>query len=121
MLQMSLGLEDLTLLNAMSASGSTCRRDVQYAAHAIDAGQASVVVCVYADAPLRRAARRRQRPYSGREVAAERHGRPALRLRRRTAGNPATRSPRGGTCTCTARRSEQLGAIAVGAARSGRR
>ena len=51
-LQFSLGLEDLTLLSAMSAFGSTAGAMLQYAAYAIAAGQASVVACVYADAPL---------------------------------------------------------------------
>ena len=53
MLQMNLGFTDLTLLNAMSAFGSTSGGMLHYAAAAIDAGQASVVVLVYADAPLR--------------------------------------------------------------------
>ena len=52
MLQMSLGLEDLTLVNAMSAYGSSAGTMLQYAAHAIAAGQANVVACLYADAPL---------------------------------------------------------------------
>ena len=53
MLQMSLGFTDLTLLNAMSAFGSTSGGMIHYAAAAIEAGQANVVVLVYADAPLR--------------------------------------------------------------------
>jgi acetyl-CoA acetyltransferase len=52
MLQMSLGFTDLTLLNAMSAFGSTSGGMIHYAAAAIEAGQANVVVLVYADAPL---------------------------------------------------------------------
>src|SRR5881227_1767151 len=51
MLQMSLGLTDLTLMNAMSAYGSTPATMLQYATHAIDVGRANVVACVYADAP----------------------------------------------------------------------
>src|SRR5206468_3299453 len=43
MLQMSLGLEDLTLVNAMNAAGSTAGNMLQWATQAIDAGQASVV------------------------------------------------------------------------------
>src|SRR3954451_12401478 len=39
MLQMSLGLEDLTLVNAMSAYGSTAGTMLQYAAYAIHTGQ----------------------------------------------------------------------------------
>src|SRR5215510_12467710 len=53
MLQMSLGFTDLTLINAMSAFGSTSGGMVHYAAAAIEAGQAEVVVLVYADAPLK--------------------------------------------------------------------
>ncbi len=45
-LQFSLGLTDLTLLSAMNAFGSTATMMLQYAAHAIDCGQASVVACV---------------------------------------------------------------------------
>ena len=52
MLQMSLGLEDLTLVSAMNAYGSSAGAMLQYAAHAIAAGQANVVACLYADAPL---------------------------------------------------------------------
>ena len=52
-LQFSLGLTDLTLVNVMSAFGSTAGTMLQYAAHAIATGQASVVACLYADAPLR--------------------------------------------------------------------
>ena len=51
-LQFSLGLGDLTLLCSMNALGSTAGAMLQYAAHVIDAGQASVVACVFADAPL---------------------------------------------------------------------
>jgi acetyl-CoA acetyltransferase len=51
-LQFSLGLQDLTLVCAMNAFGSTAGAMLQYAAHAIDVGQANVVACVYADAPL---------------------------------------------------------------------
>jgi acetyl-CoA acetyltransferase len=52
MLQMNLGFTDLTLINAMSAFGSTSGGMIHYAAAAIEAGQANVVVLVYADAPL---------------------------------------------------------------------
>jgi acetyl-CoA acetyltransferase len=52
MLQMHLGFTDLTLMNAMSAFGSTAGGMLHYAAAAIEAGQANVVVLVYADAPL---------------------------------------------------------------------
>ena len=52
MLQWTLGLRDLTLVSAMAAYGSTPATMLQYATHAIDSGQANVVACVYADAPL---------------------------------------------------------------------
>jgi len=42
MLQLSLGLENLTLVNAMNAAGSTAGNMVQWATQAIDAGQANV-------------------------------------------------------------------------------
>jgi acetyl-CoA acetyltransferase len=51
-LQMTLGLEDLTMLNVMSAAGSTSGAMVQYAALALDAGLVNYVVLLYADAPL---------------------------------------------------------------------
>ena len=51
-LQQALGFEDLTLINAMSGFGSTSASLLQYAAAAIEQGQANVVVLVYADAPL---------------------------------------------------------------------
>ena len=74
MLQMSLGLEDLTLINAMNAAGSTAGAMLQYAAHAIDVGQASVVACVYADAPLREGGSASEGRYSGRMFAGEGFG-----------------------------------------------
>ncbi|MEU4227679.1 thiolase family protein [Nonomuraea sp. NPDC026600] len=52
-LQMTLGFQDLAMLNVMSAAGSTSGAMVQYAALALDAGIVSHVVLVYADAPLR--------------------------------------------------------------------
>jgi acetyl-CoA acetyltransferase len=52
MLQMSLGFEDLTLLNAMTSYGSTAGTMLHYASLAIQTGRANVVVCVFADAPL---------------------------------------------------------------------
>jgi acetyl-CoA acetyltransferase len=51
-LQMTLGLEDLAMLNVMSAAGSTSGAMVQYAALALDAGLVHNVVLLYADAPL---------------------------------------------------------------------
>jgi acetyl-CoA acetyltransferase len=52
-LQMTLGFEDLTMLNVMSAAGSTSGAMVQYAALALNAGVVNTVVLLYADAPLR--------------------------------------------------------------------
>ena len=51
-LQMTFGFEDLTMLNVMSAAGSTSGAMVQYAALALDAGVVNNVVLLYADAPL---------------------------------------------------------------------
>src|SRR5215211_4542431 len=51
-LQLALGFEDLTLLNAMNSYGATAATMLQFAATAIDEGQANVVVLLYADAPL---------------------------------------------------------------------
>ncbi len=48
-----MGFADLRLLNHMNAWGSTAGAMVQFAALAIDAGLASVVACVFADAPLK--------------------------------------------------------------------
>ena len=52
-LQNVLGMGNLRLLNHMNAAGSTAAQMVQYATMAIDAGMATHVVCVFADAPLR--------------------------------------------------------------------
>ena len=68
-LQFSLGLTDLTLLSAMSAFGATAGAMLQYAAFAIAAGQASVVACVYADAPLREGRSSSETAYNGRRFA----------------------------------------------------
>jgi len=69
-LQFSLGLTDLTLVNVMSAFGSTAGTMLQYAAYAIATGQASVVACLYADAPLREGGSMSQSGYSGRRFDA---------------------------------------------------
>src|SRR5207244_8873200 len=45
-LQFALGLFDLTLVNTMSAFGSSAATMLQYAALAIESGQANVVACV---------------------------------------------------------------------------
>ena len=52
-LQRSLGLRDLRLVNHMNAAGSTAAQMVHYATMAVDAGLANMVVCVFADTPLR--------------------------------------------------------------------
>ena len=52
LLQMTLGLENLSLMNVMNAYGSTAGTMIQYASMAIQEGLANVVVLVYADAPL---------------------------------------------------------------------
>jgi acetyl-CoA acetyltransferase len=52
-LQRELRLEDLKLLSVMQAYGSTAAAMVQVASMAIQAGQADVVACVWADDPLR--------------------------------------------------------------------
>jgi acetyl-CoA acetyltransferase len=52
-LQLDLGLHDLGLLSEMQAFGSTAGAMVQVASMAVQAGMASTVACVWADAPLR--------------------------------------------------------------------
>jgi acetyl-CoA acetyltransferase len=52
-LQVDLGLRNLRMLTQMQAFGSTAGAMVQYAALAVESGMASVVACVFADAPLR--------------------------------------------------------------------
>src|SRR6266536_1939698 len=69
-LQFSLGFTDLTLLSVMSAFGSTAGTMLQYAAHAIQSGQANVVACVYADAPLAQGGSISQSAYNGKGVGA---------------------------------------------------
>jgi acetyl-CoA acetyltransferase len=64
-LQFALGLVDLTLVNAMSAFGSTAGTMLQYATYAIETGQASAIACVYADAPLTAGRSISQSGYSG--------------------------------------------------------
>lgn len=100
-LQFALGLVDLTLVNTMSAFGSTAGTMLQYAAHAIETGQANVVACVYADAPLREGTSVSQSGYSGRR---------SMPRASRDCGSPmattapptrATRWPSGGTCICS--------------------
>ena len=69
-LQFSLGLTDLTLVSAMSAFGSTAGAMLQYAAQAIQSGQANVVACVYADAPLTPGGSISRSAYGGKRGAA---------------------------------------------------
>jgi acetyl-CoA acetyltransferase len=52
-LQMTLGLEDLTLCSAMTAAGSTAGQLVQYATMAIEHRLASAIVLLFADVPLK--------------------------------------------------------------------
>jgi acetyl-CoA acetyltransferase len=70
MLQMSLGFEDLTLISAMSAYGSSAGAMLQYAAQAITTGQASAVACVYGDAPLSQGGSA-SHAYSGRGIGSD--------------------------------------------------
>lgn len=51
-LQTQMGLRNLKLMNHMNAAGSTAGQMVHYAAMAIQAGMATTVACVFADAPL---------------------------------------------------------------------
>ena len=50
--QMTLGFENLSLINVMNAYGSTAGGMMQYACMAIREGLAKTIVLVYADAPL---------------------------------------------------------------------
>ena len=52
-LQKTLGMRNLRLMNHMNAAGSTAGQMIHYASMAVDAGLAGVVVCVFADTPLR--------------------------------------------------------------------
>ena len=104
-LQMTLGFEDLTMLNVMSAAGSTSGAMVQYAALALDAGVVrNVVVLVYADAPLQRRASAPARPTRARGAwhgmnglrgaYGEFGGNPPLRARRAAAHAPVRHDQR---------------------------
>jgi acetyl-CoA acetyltransferase len=76
-LQNLVGFRDLRLLNHMNAFGSTASAMVQFAAMAIDAGMARVVVCVFADAPLSEG-RGAGAAYGGRGVAHQTDGMASL-------------------------------------------
>ncbi|MBM3139028.1 MAG: thiolase family protein [Chloroflexi bacterium] len=52
-LQPTLGFRNLKLVNHMNAAGSTAGQMVQFASLAVQAGLATTVACVFADAPLR--------------------------------------------------------------------
>jgi acetyl-CoA acetyltransferase len=65
MLQLLLGFEDLRLMNAMTAYGSTAGTMLHYASHAVRTGRANVIVCVFADAPLKESISASQSAYSG--------------------------------------------------------
>ncbi|MDA0350868.1 MAG: thiolase family protein [Chloroflexi bacterium] len=52
-LQKAVGIENLRLQTLMNGQGSTAGQMVQYASLAVQAGLANVVVCVFADDPLR--------------------------------------------------------------------
>jgi len=54
-LKRDLGLGDLSLLASIEAEGSSAVQMIQYATLVIEAGGASNVLCVFADAPVRRA------------------------------------------------------------------
>src|SRR6266536_2449054 len=71
LLQRPLVREDLTLVHALHAGGSPAGHILRWAPHAIDAGQASVVACVYADAPLREGGSASEGRYSGRRFSGD--------------------------------------------------
>ena len=98
-LQFSLGLTDLTLVSAMSAFGSTAGAMLQYAAQAIRSGQASVVACVYADAPLTQGGSISQSAYGGKRAAAPGFAAYVVDHRGRVAAGSGPTSPLGGTTT----------------------
>ena len=84
----------------MSAFGSTAGTMLQYAAHAIESGQANVVVCVYADAPLTNGASISESAYGGQSASAPRAS-PGCASPTATTDPPTrcTRWPCGATCT----------------------
>jgi acetyl-CoA acetyltransferase len=53
-LQNALGLTDLKLVNEMNSYGATAATMLQYAAMTCSTGQTDAVVCVFADAPLKK-------------------------------------------------------------------
>ena len=63
----------------MSAYGSSAGAMLQYAAHAITTGQANVVACLYADAPLAPGGSISESAYNGRGIGGP-TGFPSLRL-----------------------------------------
>ena len=118
-LQFALGLFDLTLVNTMSAFGSSAATMLQYAAHAIESGQANVVACVYADAPLAAGESISQSVPSGKRFNAP--GLAGLGLPTATTGPPTrcTRWRFGDTCICSGPTTTNSGRLRSGSA-SGR-
>ncbi len=70
MLQQALGLRDLKLQATMNIGGATAGAAIQYAALAIEAGQCSVVACVFSDRPLKPPQERTQKGEKGSGAAA---------------------------------------------------
>jgi acetyl-CoA acetyltransferase len=75
-LQRDLDLHDLKLLTEMQGFGSTAGAMVAVAAMAVESGTAEVVVCVFADAPLRPNRSAGEVYSAGRPVSANRAPRP---------------------------------------------
>ncbi len=51
--QQAMGLEDIRWSASMNLGGATAAAMIMHAAHAIDAGLATTVACVFSDAPLK--------------------------------------------------------------------
>ncbi|HXX77385.1 MAG TPA: thiolase family protein, partial [Ktedonobacteraceae bacterium] len=112
LLQMTLGFEDLSLLNVMNAYGSTAGTMIQYACMAIEQGLANVVVLVYADDPLK-PSNSASTSYSGSRAIPMR-GMDGLRLAYGSYGaNPGYALAAWRHMHLFGTTSEQLGAIAI--------
>ena len=112
LLQMTLGFEDLSLLNVMNAYGSTAGTMIQYACMAIEEGLANVVALVYADDPLK-PSNSASSSYSGASVMPLR-GMEGLRLAYGSYGaNPSYALAARRHMHLFGTTSEQLGAIAI--------
>jgi len=119
LLQMTLGFEDLSLLNVMNAYGSTAGTMIQYACMAIEEGLANVVVLLYADDPLK-PSKSASTSYSGARVMPLR-GMEGLRLAYGLYGaNPRYALAARRHMHLFGTTSEQLGAIAVSQRKWGR-